>query len=147
MSTTKTSKWGIVGLFVKDNFFKTIELQLKVLKKHPFYKVKQQKFKIAKFWLNFLKRIPTIPHFEALVVDMQITEWHECGKLKDLPCPFLLKSLLFYNQWASPVLATTTLLSFKNLNVHYQSFKMSYCMSFYQMYFWRKLKKFNKNHK
>ena len=40
---------------------------------------------------------PTIPHFLGMDVDKKSLEGQERGSVKDLPCPFSLKSTLFTN--------------------------------------------------
>ena len=61
--------------------------------------------KIYKFQLQaqFTQKLqmeqrPTIPHYLDMVVDSEILEGQGSGSFKDLPRPFLLKSLLFYIQ-------------------------------------------------
>ena len=60
--------------------------------------------KIYKFYLKaqFSQKLqmvqrPTIPHFLAKVMDNKIPEGQGRGRVKDLPCPFFLKSTLFTN--------------------------------------------------
>ena len=88
---------------------------------------------------------PIIPHFKGLVVDNKILKGKGCDSLKGLPCPFLLKSLLFYKQCTYSAPSYATDLSFYNHNAQYQTFKMRHCGHLYLLSFFRKLKESDKN--
>ena len=49
---------------------------------------------------------PKIPHLKGLVVDSKFLEEQGYGSVKDLPCPFFLKSTLFTNSGRGKPLIT-----------------------------------------
>ena len=78
---------------------------------------------------------PTIPHFKSKIVDNVFLEEQRCGNLMGLPRPFFLKKSLFYKlcAWQAPNNAKPFF--FRNFNVHYQGFKMRYCLFLYYKQF------------
>ena len=71
------------------------------------------------------------PHFKPQIMDNKILEGQGRGNLMDLPHPFFLKKSLFYKlcAWQAPNNAKP--FSFRNFVVHYQGFKMRYCLFLY----------------
>ena len=68
-------------------------------------------------------------------MDKKFLEGQGRGNLMDLPRPFFLKKSLFYKLWAWQVPNNATPFSFRNFNVHYQGFKMRYCLFLYYKQF------------
>ena len=78
---------------------------------------------------------PTIPHFKALIVDIEISERQGGGIIRDRPPILIVKKQTFWEKRAWQILEPAMPLFSRNLNIHNQGFKMRYCGSFCDLQF------------
>ena len=83
------------------------------------------------FKLNLLKKCKwykAMPHLKAMVVDNINSRRTGAWQRQGLAMPFFPKKYTFYKKWAWQASKAATSFIFRNINVHYQGFKMKYCL-------------------